>query len=462
MRRAFLDIGKELSLGLTSSKHKRIFSSDAEPTVYFIGKMLWSKGIGSLIELMKYAEENADLQISVDMFGGGPNMDEAKDRAENLGLNMTFHGPVDHAELGWTHKIFINPSTSEVLCTTAAEALAMGKFVILPSHPSNDFFTQFPNCLPYSSKEEFVGNLYYALTHAPEPMSVEASHILSWEAATERFIAAGSLSVKEAETWNKTLSTEAAGIDINLPPLIKNEERLKELTRPFHRTRNRYRQFRSRLAVEVQRSKVLPLPVQEGVLEELDKRLDIDLDQILSEPKLRLALSPAELDKRLLEFYDNFSGGPSGDLLRIIGGGANVGAQNLYLKRQARKMNRERDSIKVSSLSSNSLLTGTDINAFEDEASPVVTVKKALDRNLRLTPKKSTYTPTSEGGIDNDVNIDRSQQTTGLRAHCKYDAGTATNYDRRSIVKGWHRGRTMTPKSAQFLRSNSVKTSPVI
>eukprot|EP00816_Leptocylindrus_hargravesii_P003400 CAMPEP_0196806770 /NCGR_PEP_ID=MMETSP1362-20130617/6685_1 /TAXON_ID=163516 /ORGANISM="Leptocylindrus danicus, Strain CCMP1856" /LENGTH=816 /DNA_ID=CAMNT_0042180399 /DNA_START=235 /DNA_END=2685 /DNA_ORIENTATION=+ len=457
VRRAFLDVGKELSCSLTSSRHKLIFSSNAKPTLYFIGKMLWSKGIGSLMELMKYAEESADLQVSVDMFGNGPNMDEAKERAENLGLDMTFHGAIDHIELGWSHKIFINPSTSEVLCTTAAEALAMGKFVILPSHPSNDFFTQFPNCLPYSSKEEFVGNLYYALSHSPKPMTADASRILSWEAATERFIAAASISVFEAETWNKTLSAETAGIDINLPPLIKNEERLRELTRPFHRTRNRYRQFRSRLAVEVRRSKVLPLPLQEKVLEELDKRLDIDLDQILSEPKLRLALSPAELDKRLLDFYDNFSKGPGGDLLRIIGGGANVGAQNLYLKRQARKINEGRESGSRSSLSSNSLITSTGTNDLECEGSPVATVKKALERNLRLAPKRSPYKPTTEKEPDSGI---IGSQTKGLRA--QYSAKTTVDYSRRCAVKGWHCGRAMMPRTSQFLRSRSVKTSPVI
>jgi digalactosyldiacylglycerol synthase len=183
VRKSFLDFGLKLRpiLEKNQGKDNPIFGPDASPKVYFIGKMLWSKGIGSLMELLNYAEESAGLHIDFDMYGGGPDLEEAKSRSEKLGLSMTYHGPIDHAKLAPSHKvrvsqhylflgmiqatasqismeqIFVNPSLSEVLCTTVAEALAMGKFVVIPSHPSNDFFAQFPNCLTYANKEEFVG-----------------------------------------------------------------------------------------------------------------------------------------------------------------------------------------------------------------------------------------------------------------------------------------------------------------
>ena len=97
----------------------------------------------------------------------------------------------------------------------------MGKFVIIPSHPSNDFFAQFPNCLTYASKEEFVGNLYYAMTHAPTPLIEEYAFALSWEAATQRLEAAGCIPLEESERMEEFLASENAGIEVRNTPNTK-------------------------------------------------------------------------------------------------------------------------------------------------------------------------------------------------------------------------------------------------
>lgn len=115
-------------------------------------------------------------------------------------MPVEFMGRVDHAALSPNYKIFVNPSITEVLCTTTAEALAMGKFVLIPHHASNHFFSQFPNCLQYKPGRyyEFCVLLHYALTHAPTPLSAEQAHLLTWEAATDRFIKASSVSLRDA------------------------------------------------------------------------------------------------------------------------------------------------------------------------------------------------------------------------------------------------------------------------
>jgi hypothetical protein len=82
----------------------------------------------------------------------------------------------------------------------------MGKYAIIPIHPSNTFFLQFPNCLAYRNKFEFVANLRWALTHDPEPLTTEQIHQFTWEAATERFIAASAI------TWREALERERLGL----------------------------------------------------------------------------------------------------------------------------------------------------------------------------------------------------------------------------------------------------------
>jgi len=122
-------------------------------------------------------------------------------------IPATFPGRVDHALLkseggnstnASAYKIFVNPSISEVLCTTTAEALAMGKFAIIPIHPSNEFFTRFPNCLGYRNPHEFVANLRWALTHDPIPLTPELAREFTWQAATDRFLEASAITHKEA------------------------------------------------------------------------------------------------------------------------------------------------------------------------------------------------------------------------------------------------------------------------
>jgi digalactosyldiacylglycerol synthase len=183
------------------------FLQVAKPTnqggIYFLGKLLWAKGLDVMLQLETDYRRRTGDYFPVDIIGSGPDEGDieaaflAKRHKQRM-IPARFVGRQDHLAYCADYKIFVNPSLSEVLCTCTAEAVAMGKFVIIPAHPSNTFFEIFPNCLMYRNKKEFCQLLQYAMTHAPEPLFDDLRHILTWEAATERCLEAAAISRRDA------------------------------------------------------------------------------------------------------------------------------------------------------------------------------------------------------------------------------------------------------------------------
>lgn len=232
---------------------------DETPKAYFIGKLLWEKGLDHLLRLEYFYKQVTGDFFPIDIVGDGPdreaienafNGETKRAKVEKLLLKLLaideddtgrppdgsdrnlvvsseavevsekqqqqqllsfptsmflrtgnipsrFHGRQDHAHFCSKYKVIVNPSVTEVLCTTVAEALAMGKFAVIPKHPSNEFFLQFRNCLVYENKVEFVEQLAFALANEPEPMSEAESHVFSWEAATDRLVRSSAITMHE-------------------------------------------------------------------------------------------------------------------------------------------------------------------------------------------------------------------------------------------------------------------------
>ncbi|WRX11355.1 Glycosyl transferase [Theobroma cacao] len=206
----FLDIGKKKYE--QQHRNEQAFTKGA----YYIGKMVWSKGYEELLKLLRdHQKELAGLEV--DLYGTGEDSDQVKEAAEKLKLMVGVHPGRDHADpLFHDYKVFLNPSTTDVVCTTTAEALAMGKIVVCANHPSNDFFKQFPNCRIYDDGNGFVEATRKALSEEPAPLTDAQRHELSWEAATKRFLRVSELNQVSAKKMEKNSSKKFASMSFNL------------------------------------------------------------------------------------------------------------------------------------------------------------------------------------------------------------------------------------------------------
>jgi digalactosyldiacylglycerol synthase len=168
---------------------------------YFLGKCVWAKGYTELLNLLSTAPPG----VAVDCYGTGEDLDAVRTEATRRDLALHFHGARDHLDDRLhEYRVFINPSMSDVVATTTAEALAMGKWVICAEHPSNRFFAQFRNCLQYRTPEEFAKHVQHALSVEPSPMLPEEREKLTWEAATERFLDVTELSQRDLNPGSLT------------------------------------------------------------------------------------------------------------------------------------------------------------------------------------------------------------------------------------------------------------------
>ncbi|KAK1376983.1 Digalactosyldiacylglycerol synthase [Heracleum sosnowskyi] len=184
----FLEIGSR-----KKEQQEQLGSKAFTKGAYYIGKMVWNKGYKELLKLLcSHQKELKELEI--DLYGSGEDSVQVQEAFEKLDIKVQVHPGRDHADpVFHDYKVFLNPSTTDVVCTTTAEALAMGKLVVCANHPSNDFFKQFPNCQMYDDGNGFLEATCKSLAQEPTPLSDAERHELSWEAATERFLRSAEL-----------------------------------------------------------------------------------------------------------------------------------------------------------------------------------------------------------------------------------------------------------------------------
>jgi len=145
----------------TKEKKEEIKEKYEKPIIFFVGRLVYYKGIEVLIRAM----ENIDAQLLIG--GTGPLEDELKNLVKSLDLNdnIEFLGFVKDKDLAAYYHVsefFVLPSVapSEAFGIVQLEAQACGKPVIS---------TNLPTGVPYANKDQETGIVV-------EPNSIEELH----------------------------------------------------------------------------------------------------------------------------------------------------------------------------------------------------------------------------------------------------------------------------------------------
>lgn len=93
----------------------------------------------------------------------------------------------------------------------------MGKWVVCSRHPSNEFFFQFPNCLPFSTEEDFAACVSWALRHEPEELTPE----LRWACLLVGDPEGVDAHVLGRSRWEKGWIRFVVGPDSSLPQVLR-------------------------------------------------------------------------------------------------------------------------------------------------------------------------------------------------------------------------------------------------
>lgn len=136
---------------LEEGKRRALMNTQESPNkIYFIGKLLWAKGLDRLLTLENSYKKKTGHYFDIDIIGSGAEAEEIQRAFHGRGgkrpfsshgslsdlvheipksrhefrkdpIPASFLGRMDHALLTDEYKIFVNPSITEVLCTTTAE-----------------------------------------------------------------------------------------------------------------------------------------------------------------------------------------------------------------------------------------------------------------------------------------------------------------------------------------------------